>query len=143
MSVVEDFAVDEARAPGALVRSAPGLRIGIAGVGLVTVLGNSAEETWSQLLRGRSISDHSKVKKEWGTSRVAGLAIDAAREAIGEAAWGAEEIESAGLVVGTSKGKVIDWMASAEAVPTGVGAVAHELSGELGMRYAPKLTVSA
>jgi len=117
--------------------------VSIAGAGLVSVLGDSTAETWSRLLRGDSISDHSMIKRQWGSrSRVAGLALDAARKALGEARWSAKEIHSSALVVGTSKGKVVDWLASAEADPAGVGGLAGELGNELGIRSA-RLTVSA
>jgi len=141
MAVVEqDREVAESRAE----ESSRGIDVAIAGGGLITVLGNSAEETWDQLLRGESISDHSMVNKQWGgTSRVVGLAIDAAREAVGEAGWSDEQLQSAGLVIGTSKGKIVDWIASAEADRSGVGAVANEVAMELGLEYGPRLTVSA
>src|SRR6266568_2757444 len=145
---VEDFAVRGACTPRAQVRTVRESQVGIAGTGLITVLGNSVEETWDKLLRGHSISEHSIVKKQWeGRSRVVGLAIDAAREGVAEAGWSDAELESAALVVGTSKGKIVDWIASAEedptSDPTGVGAVAEELAQEWGMKTGPKLTVSA
>ncbi|HEV8606717.1 MAG TPA: beta-ketoacyl synthase N-terminal-like domain-containing protein, partial [Tepidisphaeraceae bacterium] len=122
--------------------SARGIRVAIAGAGLVTALGDSAEETWGKLVRGEAIADHAMVKKEWGgRSRVVGLAIDAGREAILETGWSNEQIEAAGLVVGTSKGKIIEWIESGMC-GAGVGDVASEVAGVMGMGFGPRLTVS-
>lgn len=141
MAVVEqDREVAESRAE----KSSRGIGVAIAGAGLITVLGNSAQATWDQLLGGESISDHSIVKKQWERkSRVVGLAIDAAREAVGDAGWSDEQFQSAGLVIGTSKGRIVDWLASAEADPAGVGAVANEVASDLSLDSGPRLTVSA
>src|SRR5947209_19886191 len=82
-----------------ITESARGMRVSIAGAGMITPLGTSAEETWGKLLRGASISDHASVNKQWvGRSRVVGLALDAAHQAVGQAGWNAEEMRSAGLV---------------------------------------------
>src|SRR6267142_4563636 len=83
------------------------------------------------------------VNKQWGCrSRVVGLALDAAREAVGEAGWSDEQIKSAGLVVGTSKGMIVDWIESGSC-GAGVGDVAFEVARELGIGFAPRLTASA
>jgi len=120
-----------------------GLGVAIAGAGLISALGNSADETWGQLVRGEFISDHSMVNKQWGCqSRVVGLALDAAREAAGEAGWNDEEIRSAGLVVGTSKGAIVDWIENGSC-GAGVGDVAFEVARELGIGFGPRLTISA
>ncbi|HEV8292902.1 MAG TPA: beta-ketoacyl synthase N-terminal-like domain-containing protein, partial [Tepidisphaeraceae bacterium] len=75
-------------------------------------------------------------------SRVVGLALGTAREAVADAGWSDEQITSAGLVVGTSKGAIVDWIDS-DSCGAGVGDVAFELASELGMTGGPKLTVSA
>jgi len=118
------------------------VEVAIAGAGLISVLGN-CQESWGGLIRGEFVSDHSKVKKEWPENRVVGLSLDAAREAIGDAGWTREETSSAALAVGTSKGKILEWIGSTKADCAGVGAVAEELADELGIKSGPRLTVSA
>ena len=125
-------------------RERENIGVAFAGAGLISAFGN-LQRTWEKLLAGQFISDHAKA-----TRGVVSLAFDAARDAVGEAGWSEEELRSAGLVVGTSKGKVVEWIsggASAEANPTadptadaaGVGSVA----AQLGMTGGPRLTVSA
>jgi 3-oxoacyl-[acyl-carrier-protein] synthase II len=141
MSVVEqDRMLAEKRPEDA----APAAAVAIAGSGLITTLGHSADETWKRLLAGDSISNHSLIEKQWaGKSRVIGLATDAARAAIGEAGWSEYEMKSAGLVVGTSKGPIVDWITSGRPDSSGVGAVDDAVAARFAMKTSPRLTISA
>jgi 3-oxoacyl-[acyl-carrier-protein] synthase II len=67
--------------------------------------------------------------------------LDAARAALAEARWTDQQIESAGLVVGTSKGAIVDWINSGQC-GAGVGDVAFQVAGELGLNEGPRITVS-
>jgi 3-oxoacyl-(acyl-carrier-protein) synthase len=84
----------------------------ITGVGLVTVLGQSGDETFSALLAGQSISDHSKVPGFAGPLRAISLANHAAAEALSHARWPRSICSSpdTALVVGTSKGTIESWI---------------------------------
>jgi len=116
--------------------------VAIAGPGLFPLLEIPPKKPGQKLLCGESISDHSMVKKEWGgRSRVVGLAIDAAREAVAEAGWSDEDTHSAALVVGTSREDCrMDSVRSSG--PYGRRRACRELSRELAMTLGPKLTVS-
>jgi 3-oxoacyl-[acyl-carrier-protein] synthase II len=84
----------------------------ITGIGLVTVLGQSADETFSALLAGRSISDHSKIPGHSGPLRILPMAHRAAAEALSHAAWTpslCRDPETA-LIVGTSKSTIESWI---------------------------------
>jgi 3-oxoacyl-[acyl-carrier-protein] synthase II len=117
--------------------------VAIAGAGMITPIGATAKQTWTAILRGDRIFDHSVVQRQWGgRSRVAGLAIDAAREAIADAAWSQDELHSAALVIGTSKGPIVDWINN-RCCGSGVADLAKQLADELGLHTGPRLTLSA
>lgn len=84
----------------------------ITGLGLVTVLGSSADETWSALLAGRSVSDHCRVSGFAGPTRAIDMAIRAAGEAISHARWSDRDCGRAdtALIVATSKGTIESWI---------------------------------
>jgi 3-oxoacyl-[acyl-carrier-protein] synthase II len=89
----------------------------ISGLGLVTPLGLSVGQSWAALLSGAHIRDHSRVElgaSETGLARVCRLGVMAAGEAVAEAGWGPEVLgdEGTALVVGTSKGAVVDFRSS-------------------------------
>jgi len=127
----------------ASVPTCPRVRVSIAGAGLVTPLGESAAQTWKAILAGQSITDHAVVQKQWGgRSRVAGLAIEAARDAIADARWAENDLQAAALIIGTSKGPIIDWIENSSC-GYGVSALATEVAAELRIQGAPRLTLSA
>jgi 3-oxoacyl-[acyl-carrier-protein] synthase II len=126
--------------------------VGIVGLGLLTPFGTSARATWESLLAGKSIADHARVAGFAGPRRVIDLAIQAAREAIGDARWGAAESRSddCGLFVGTSKGTIESWMqeksSSAHHAPLaawGLSEIDRELALALGFAAGPRMTISA
>ena len=123
----------------------------ITGIGLVSALGNSAPATWDALLAGRYIDDHSKVPLEFSgdsPSRVSGLAIRAAREAI--ETIGADNRAEAALVVGTSKGPVENWLRPLSMLwdvdglvcRRGIASVAADVAAATGLN-GPRITISA
>jgi 3-oxoacyl-[acyl-carrier-protein] synthase II len=123
--------------------SAPTVGVALAGAGMITTLGENAAATWSAMLRGESITDHATVKKQWGgRSRVSGLAIDAAAETVEDAGWSKNDLRSAALVVGTSKGSVIEWLNRGHC-GAGIGDLAHEIAEGFDIHGGLRLTVSA
>ena len=109
----------------------------ISGVGLVTPLGRSAEETWNSLLAGRFIRDHGRVIGDLpeAQTRVSRLGIGAAQQAI--AGWSDVERREAALVIGTSKGPIHDWLNTPSALSDledGFGIAS--LGGEIARRFA-------
>lgn len=123
-------------------------RICITGWGLATALGATAPATWEALLAGRFIADHAAVAASESTgkgeARAATTAAMVARQAIAHAAWDADILADDGtaLVVGTSKGPVLDWLAG-HLEPPGLGQVAQSLATHLKMGCGPRLTLSA
>src|SRR4051794_22091610 len=105
MKVLEAAQTRPRRSPPDATRSTP--RIGILGRGLITPLGIGADDTWTALLAGKFIGDHSRVPLQFDATlpRVSHLAVRAAREAIASANWSGESLQSdrTALVVGTSK----------------------------------------
>lgn len=122
----------------------------ISGVGLVTPLGASAEETWDALLAGKYIQDHVKVGLEFPADwpRVSHLALRAAREALMQAGhYDPAQIDA--LVLGTSKGPIECWLhppaGLSDVAPLGdygLSKTATDVADALGIT-APRLTISA
>lgn len=116
----------------------------ITGVGLVTALGSSPEQTWEALLAGGAITDHARIPGFAAGNRAAQLALTAARQAIAQAGWTAPILAAAdtGLFLGTSKGPIENWLSSGPG-PDGLGQIAASLAAELHMGCGPRLTLSA
>jgi 3-oxoacyl-[acyl-carrier-protein] synthase II len=130
----------------------------ITGTGLLTPLGTSVDRTWSAILDGRWINDHSRVPLDAAGDlpRVSVLAIAAAREAIAAAEWDSHTPGShdTALVVGTSKGPIDAWMTplpprSHNAEPAGrlgmsmIASLADDLGRDLALGAGPRLTICA
>ena len=122
----------------------------ISGVGLVTALGATSEETWQALLAGRCIQDHAKVPLEFTGElpRASQLALKAAREALAQAARN-DTARVDALVLGTSKGPIERWLdppSKLSDVVTlghfGLSQPASDVANALGIA-APRLTISA
>src|SRR5687767_10881970 len=136
-------------------------RIAITGIGLVTPLGRSANETWQNLLAGQYITDHSKAAAEWDNksehSRATQMALPAARQALTQSAWGQGDNDptSTAILVGTSKGSIERWITPSKHMagslydagglldPQGLADIASTLARELNLPASPKLTLSA
>lgn len=85
----------------------------IAGVGLITPLGGTLQQTWNNLLAGRFITDHCRAMKrrEGDEPNVIELADIAAKQAIAAAGWDNElRDDRTALIVGTSKGPADEWL---------------------------------
>jgi 3-oxoacyl-[acyl-carrier-protein] synthase II len=139
-------AADEARTRPVVIR----------GVGLLTPLGQTVEQTWDALLAGRFITDHARAAGEFDRSspRVIQMARRVAEQAIAQAGWNCGE--EFATVVGTSKGSVDRWLTPLQHMAnlpyqaggsdrvfpdvTGLADIAASLGGSGG---GPKLTVSS
>lgn len=128
----------------------------ITGLGLLTPLGRSPNETWQSLLAGGSIRDHARLQplEETSIPRVTALAIEAARQAVADAGWTDHPIapEQTAIVVGTSKGPIESWLTlpstsdniePAGGSSFGLADVAAQLAAALGFIASPRLTLSA
>jgi len=86
----------------------------IAGVGLVSPLGDCLDTTWQALLAGRYITDHSPAQfaDEPGAPRIVHLAVAAAKEAMRSAGGAASgtAARNAAVIIGTSKGPAQRWI---------------------------------
>ena len=126
------------------------MAVAITGVGMATVLGTTAPQTWDALLAGRFITDHSRIPVDTprGACRVTHWATAAAREAIAEAGWSPETLadEGTAMLVGTSKGPIEQWIAApaalgSELAPTMMGRVADQLAQQIGLGSGARLTL--
>jgi 3-oxoacyl-[acyl-carrier-protein] synthase II len=116
----------------------------IVGIGLLTPLGNSAEQTWQSLLAGRSIAHHARVSDIVGDARCAQLAAAAAEEAVQNAGWSRKILsdDRTALIVATSKGPIECWLAG-RVGDSGLAQIALHVARDLGMNSSPCLTISA
>jgi 3-oxoacyl-[acyl-carrier-protein] synthase II len=133
----------------------------ITGIGLVSVLGKSADETWRAMLAGRTVSDHTRLTIEpvYG-SRVATIGTIAGRAALEHAGWGSRDVASdrTALVIGTSKGPIENWISASFATGPrdgcdtllsqsnydfGISALTSTIAKEIRLGRGPRLTISA
>jgi 3-oxoacyl-[acyl-carrier-protein] synthase II len=119
----------------------------ITGVGLITPLGQKSQDTFSALLAGRFISDHTHVPGFAGSTRCVDLAIAAGAEALAAARWGAEHRASpeTGLFIGASKGTIETWMQPANlSLPLwGLAQIDTEFARRLNFGAGPRMTLSS
>jgi 3-oxoacyl-[acyl-carrier-protein] synthase II len=115
----------------------------ITGLGLITPMGADVPSNWQALLAGRCIVDHAKVS---GIERPRALATAklAAREAMENAGWGSDIARDfrTGLVVGTSKGAICEWLAQVSTTGSGLGEISSALSEHFFI-VGPRTTISA
>lgn len=120
----------------------------ITGIGLITPLGASADETFDALLAGQFITSSSRAKFtdiEGQGSRIEQLTVAAARQAITQSGWTEISADTA-IAVGTSKGNIESWIR-----PGGMGIsygfglsdLAGYLAVHLNADYAIRATLSA
>ncbi|HEX4054561.1 MAG TPA: beta-ketoacyl synthase N-terminal-like domain-containing protein [Tepidisphaeraceae bacterium] len=121
----------------------------ITGIGLVSVLGQTAARTWDALLAGDSIADHARVAGFSGPDRAIPMAAQAASEALAHARWTSADCgrPDSGLFVGTSKGAIESWFhpPAPDVHPglIGLAQIDHELSRILKFGIGPRLTLSS
>jgi len=125
----------------------------ITGLGMITALGQSTNETWQSLLAVNSIADHACVPGFTGPRRANALATQAAREAVENARWSNPTLAAAdtGLFVGTSKGAIETWMqqsaqpasGSGQSPPLGLCEIDTDLARVLKLGMGPRLTLSS
>jgi 3-oxoacyl-[acyl-carrier-protein] synthase II len=123
----------------------------------VTALGKSVDETWCALLEGMFIRDHARCSTGFQPvpSRVTGLALAAANEAIAAARWDPAALgdDATALIVGTSKGPIERWMTAPPvgaygtnevgSVAMGLHEVCQSLAREYRFGYGPRATLSS
>lgn len=102
----------------------------IRSVGLVTPLGCDGP-LWSSLLCGDFIRDHGRValKTDGNQSRVSDLACRAAASAFGQLPDAELTSEDVGLIVGTSKGPVDQWLTAATPPLQHMSVAPYEIGG--------------
>ncbi len=118
----------------------------ITGIGLVSVLGATAGQTWEALLAGRSISDHARAAGFAGPDRAVPMAAAAAAEALAQARWSRADCgrSDSALFVGTSKGSIESWMQiTVPDLRHGLSHIDCQLGRELGFGSGPRMTVSS
>ena len=127
----------------------------ITGIGLVTVLGQSADETFAALLAGQSISDHRKIPGYTGPLRIIAMAERAAAEALSHSRWppSLRASPDTALIVATSKGTIESWIESKGSgvfskTPDpfdfcGLSELARSLANEFHFGSGPRLTISS
>ncbi|MGA2442607.1 MAG: beta-ketoacyl synthase N-terminal-like domain-containing protein [Tepidisphaeraceae bacterium] len=122
----------------------------ITGIGLVSVLGQTADQTWQALLAGRSIADHARVPGFSGPNRAIAMAHQAAAEALTHARWTNADCQKSdsALFVGTSKGAIESWMqfVAPDVYPGlcyGLSEIDVELARSLHFGAGPRLTISS
>jgi 3-oxoacyl-[acyl-carrier-protein] synthase II len=111
---------------------------------LLTPFG-TAEETWAALLAGRCIEDHAAARATLQTddvSRVAQLARIAANGACQHTSAPERAWRDTALVIGTSKGSVVEWLRGAGPGPELLADIAGHVARDLGIG-GPRVTVSA
>jgi 3-oxoacyl-[acyl-carrier-protein] synthase II len=118
-------------------------RIHITGLGLVTPLGNTPDQTWSALLAGQFLRDHTRIPEITGPARCAQIACQAAEQAVQWAGWSRQILsqDRTALIVATSKGPIEDWLTGRVGL-TGVAEIGSAVARRLGMIASP-LTLSA
>jgi 3-oxoacyl-[acyl-carrier-protein] synthase II len=137
------------------------MRIDLSGLGLITPLGNSVEQTWNALLAGEFIRDHTRL-----TDSIEKFSADCAKQAIAQAGWSDALLSDpqTALIVGTSKGPIKNWIqaSSQQAGPLGPGIfsrdpdlkvrldpdfglsnLASDIAREIGHTSGPRATYSA
>ncbi|MGC4033013.1 MAG: biotin synthase BioB [Tepidisphaeraceae bacterium] len=121
----------------------------ITGTGLVTVQGVGVDANWQNLLAGRVLLEKGVVAlpSDSQISRVSQLAIAAAGEAISSSKCTPLDDGRTGLVVGTSKGPIEDWIDQLNghrpaSIANGVAQVAVDLGRAFGHRNGPRLTLA-
>jgi 3-oxoacyl-[acyl-carrier-protein] synthase II len=124
----------------------------ITGIGLVTVLGRTADQTWEALLAGRSIADHAPMPGFPGATRAIAMAQRAAAEALTRAGWTDADCQKpdSALFVGTSKGAIEAWMQFKTKTPDvhpglrhGLSEIDFELARSFHFAGGPRLTISS
>lgn len=114
--------------------------VAITGLGLCTPLGTDVEQTWTALLAGDSIYSHALAMGMDSSCRARAIqmALAVSQQAL------APNDQSIALVVGTSKGTIIDWLTpAATTLPLSLASINTNLARQLNLPNGPRLTLSA